>query len=70
MTPRNADECKKLLDNGWNVVLFKNNLGSYSAVATKQGVPRKVIEAGVITDDFDPSAALFRLTEKVYGNIV
>jgi hypothetical protein len=63
-TPKLADECKKLLDNGWDIQLFKNKLGSYTAAANH--ATRK----GVMTDDFEPSAALYRLTEKVYGNIV
>lgn len=69
-TPSLPDECVKLLDNGWNVVLFKNGLGSYSAVATKKRLPESVIDDGVITDDFTPAKALYRLTEKVFGNIV
>lgn len=66
-TPRLADECKKLLDNGWQIGLYKNALGSYSATAWN------VIDSEVVTidtDDFEPSAALYRLTEKVFGNIV
>lgn len=69
-TPSLPDECVKLLDNRWNIVLFKNGLGSYSAVATKELPPESVIDEGVITDDFTPSKALYRLTEKVFGNIV
>jgi hypothetical protein len=75
-TPSLPDECMKLLDNGWRIVLFKNGLGSYTAKAIKQvndegplfeTQTRKV----VITDDFTPSKALYRLTEKtVTGRIV
>lgn len=72
-TPRLADECKKLLDNGWRISLFKNNLGSYTARARKATgacpATGKLLYASSITDDFEPSAALYRLTEKVFGNI-
>jgi hypothetical protein len=62
-TPKLADECKKLLDNGWHIRLFKNELGSYTGIATDK-------TRQVTTDDFEPSQVLYRLTEKVYGNIV
>lgn len=66
-----ADDATKLLDNGWNVVLFKNGLGSYSGIATKSMPPERVIDGGVITDDFTPSRVLYRLTEKtITGRIV
>jgi hypothetical protein len=87
-TPKLPDECKKLLDNGWLVQLFRNDLGSYSAVALSKSAAGLVqaaldeaiceiddddIEAvkrgRVITDDFEPSQALYRLTEKVFGRI-
>jgi hypothetical protein len=72
-TPKLADESKKLLDNGWRVTLFKNQLGSYSAKARKvTGVDQytgKLKYQTCITDDFEPSQALYRLTEKVFGNI-
>lgn len=63
-TPKLADECKKILDNGWNIQLWANPLGSYSA--------RAMNDHGTVvdTDDFEPSAALYRLTEKVFGRIV
>jgi hypothetical protein len=71
-TPKLADECKKLLDNKWCIMLFKNELGTYTAVACKPG--QSVFDAmevdSQITDDFEPSQALYRLTEKVYGRIV
>ena len=88
-TPKLADECKRLLDNGWLVQLFRNDMGSYSAVALSQSAATAVqaalddalleideedvdaVKRGrVITDDFEPSQALYRLTEKVFGNIV
>lgn len=74
-TPKNADECKKLLDNGWAIVLFGNGIGSYTAIAVAphdaeclDAVPK--FESR-LTDDFEPSQALYRLTEKVLcDNIV
>lgn len=66
-TPRNADECKRLLDNGWEIRLFKNQLGTY----TTEAFPHKPGAQNIVdTDDFEPSQALYRLTEKVFGNIV
>ncbi len=75
-TPKSADECKKLLDNGWGIAMFRNDLGSYTAVAV---TPREcnafdsfiVDNDAHLTDDFEPSQALYRLTEKVLcDNIV
>jgi hypothetical protein len=65
-TPKLADECKKLLDNGWRIQLFRNELGSYTATAT---VRIRNAQNHVVTDDFEPSQALYRLTEKVFGRI-
>jgi hypothetical protein len=71
-TPQLADEAKKLLDNKWTITLFKNDLGTYTAIASKPG--EHIADAqendSQITDDFEPSQALYRLTEKVYGRIV
>lgn len=64
-TPKLADECKKLLDNGWTIELFKNQIGSYTATAEHPD------GGSEITDDFEPSQALYRLTEKITaGRIV
>jgi hypothetical protein len=64
MSENLADEAVKLLDNGWRVTLFKNQLGSYTAKAKNGAIT-------VITDDFTPSKALYRLTEKaITGRIV
>lgn len=77
-TPKLADESKKLLDNGWSIILYANALGSYTAMATKTPLSDVIhnfekktgLKTSVITDDFEPSAALYRLTEQVFGNIV
>lgn len=55
-----ADECKRLLDAGWEIRLFANQIGSYTA----QGRCRET-GAREITDDFTPSKALYRLTLKI-----
>lgn len=74
-TPTLADECKKLLDNGWEILLFRNQLGSYTARTRVQTYNRKrnpkkpTIYKVFETDDFEPSQALYRLAEKVYGKI-
>lgn len=74
-TPKAADDVMKLLDRGFTVVLFKNDLGSYTAVAARPGegsldkALRAALRKGHETDDFTPSQALYRLTEKVFGNI-
>ena len=75
-TPKLADECKRLLDNGAAVVLMRNTLGSYTAVSFRgndlkrlQRIIDRLPEEGKhITDDFEPSQALYRLAEKQIGN--
>jgi hypothetical protein len=64
-TPKLADECIKLLDNGWCVTMYKNAMGSYTARAASFAEPDVLVE----TDDFTPSQVLYRLTEKVFGRI-
>lgn len=66
-TPKAADDCMKLLDNGWAIRLFRNQLGSYTAVAKNDSPDHK--PRYVETDDFIPSQALYRLVEKVFGRI-
>jgi hypothetical protein len=70
-TPRLPDECKKLLDNNWNILLFRNTFGSYSACAFRDGetIEDAMEKESQLTDDFEPSSALYRLTEKMFGNI-
>lgn len=76
-TKKLPDECKRLLDNGWMIVLFGRQLGSYTAVAltyTNESRAIKAVERTMrdipenqITDDFEPSQALTRLSAKVFG---
>lgn len=68
-TPKLADECKRLLDNGWYITLYRNALGSYTARATTIDRITKHKQS-IGTDDFEPSQSLYRLTEKVFGTIV
>lgn len=73
MTKPNADESMKLMDAGYRVLLFKNDLGSYTAIAIKpsQDFDEASENDRQITDEFTPSKALHRLTEKlVFGRIV
>jgi hypothetical protein len=63
-TPKAGDpDIQRLLDNGWSIHLYRNALGSYTARARRW-------DEKVITDDFLPSQALFRLVEKVHCRIV
>jgi hypothetical protein len=74
--PQIADDVKKLLDRGDAVILYRNQLGSYTAVtitsSERPGRRRQLallladmpVDGPHITDDFTPSRALYRLTEK------
>lgn len=64
------EAAEKLLDNGWSIKLYRNQLGSYTARAQRKD--RKVEAKGsFITDDFTPSKAIIRLTEKVlFGRVL
>lgn len=68
---RRANDCVKLLDASWSVTLFRNGVGSYTAVAVKpRQRPKEARETeNQITDGFTPADALCRLTEKVLGGI-
>ena len=68
----------KLLDRGVTIVLFKNMLGSYTAVGLpmddeRQAVVTELVDQLIedeplsrqVTEDFSPSDALDRLTEKL-----
>lgn len=68
-----GDQVKKLLDRGCMVVVFKNELGTYTA-AVVDGVAENEIRDQVeqvddfaltLTDDFEPTKALHRLSEKM-----
>lgn len=66
--PNVVNDCMKLLDRGRAIVLFRNQLGSYTAAAI--GVEEAVsatceLPERLITDDFTPSDALYRIVEKV-----
>ena len=67
------NDIKKLLDNGWQVLLFSNDLGSYTAVAIADNQSFEEAQEidRQITDDHEPEKALYRLAEKVTtGRIV
>jgi hypothetical protein len=78
-TPNIVDDCRKLLDSGHMIVLYCNQMGSYTAAvvsaATQQIVGEEMEampdDSKRLTDDFTPSDALYRLTEKLTtGRIV
>ena len=75
---RNADECKKLLDNGWSLSIWKNTKGSYTAVAIPASIGEILSELEEGEEDItlrtqphwtaegkSPSAVLHGLTESV-----
>lgn len=59
----------QMLDAGWEVVLYKNRLETYTAMAHRR-VKGKITRQEVITDDFAPEQALTRLAYKVHGEIL
>ncbi len=67
-----VDDLRRLLDNKWAVLMFRNDMGTYTAVAVaaKQDYVDAMDIDRQITDDFSPSKALCRLSEKMIGNIV
>lgn len=78
-TPKLPDECKRLLDNDWMIVLYKSEMHDYTAVALSRRQPEeswamkavnraiRTVPENQLTGDFEPSQALTRLTEKVFG---
>lgn len=73
-TAKAADDGKKLLDAGYTIVMFKNEMGSYTAVGISEqdndavGLDfglQEALHRDRETDDFTPSQALYRLTEKL-----
>jgi len=76
--PNKVDDCMKLLDNGYVILLFSNGIGSYTAVAVNADEADGIMPCHCddfdewrITDDFTPSKALYRLVEKATtGRIV
>lgn len=69
-------ETKKLLDNGHGILLFRNELQTYTAASfalaseVGQAILASVDDLDVgsqITDHFEPSEALKALADKTYG---
>jgi hypothetical protein len=58
----------QMLDAGWSVSLFKNQLKTYTAAAFRRIGEAKGEETD--TDDFTPEQALTRLAYKVHGEIL
>lgn len=64
-TPNRADDCQKILDNGHAVVVFKNDMGSYTAAVL--GAERFSIEdlpESSIADGCTPAQAIYQVAEK------
>ncbi len=63
----------KLLDNGWIVSLYANDLGSYTAMAfpaEDTNIPEMADQAdeqGWLTDHHTPRQAITQLADKIYG---
>ena len=55
----------QLLDNGWEITLYKNQLTTYTAEASRASG-----DEFFETDDFTPEQALTRLAYKVQGEIL
>lgn len=66
------EELLKLIDDGNAVVIFANDLGSYTAQRVPiDGSIARVIEdvpEGCTTDDFEPENAIDALCTKVFGD--
>ena len=67
----------QMLDNGWQITVWKNDMRTYSALGRhKDGArmaafrERHTLDDWVITDDFTPEQALTRLAYKVHGEII
>ena len=61
----------QMLDAGWVVTLYKNELDSYTCTASREYVNNAADETvSFITDDFTPEQALTRLAYKILGEIL
>lgn len=67
-----ADDIIRFLDTGFNVMLFKNKLGTYSAALLvkmdDEGLEDSLLidcEEQYITDADTPTKALFELSQKI-----
>ena len=56
----NADECKKLLDNGWSISIWRNQKGEYTAVAIPPSISEIIVE---IESDEEGEDVVFRTKE-------
>tara|TARA_Y100001951_G_scaffold81934_1_gene70252 strand:- start:121 stop:417 length:297 start_codon:yes stop_codon:yes gene_type:complete len=57
----NADECRKLLDNGWSVSIWRNEKGAYTAVAIPPSISEIIVEIG--SDEEGDEEMVFRTKE-------
>ena len=69
-----ADDIIRFLDTGFNVMLFKNRLGTYSArllvKSDEDEAEYNVVDCDehTITDANTPSKALYELSQKILKN--
>ena len=79
-----SNSCMKLLDNGWTIQIYRNQMGSYTAVALSSAMQKALDDSTPFVDDdlFDkalfesrymvedktPLKALTSLTEKIVFN--
>lgn len=68
-----SDQIVKLLDRDETIVLFKNQLGTYTAAVIRESladISEEISEMPDLvlthTDDFTPGKALHRLSEKMF----
>ena len=62
-----VNDMARLLDDGWKIALFKNELGSYTARALRptHESPEGVINDVIQVDEVVPPLALYGLIKKV-----
>lgn len=67
-TPNQPEDIRKLLDNGYAVVLFANEIGTITAAALPMGkmdaIDLESLDENKMTDDFTVGQVLYRLAEK------
>lgn len=71
-TPVDLAKVTQMLDSGWQVSLYKNQIGTYTAAAIRLKMDGlgKPSTQGQGTDDFTPEQALTRLAYKVLGETI
>lgn len=66
-----VNDCKRLLDVGWEIALWRGDDDLYGAMVSKlAGVDTTPLTSNHIAAADTPEQALCRLAEKMAGNIV